>query len=142
MQPEIPARGILKQSDYGDSIWYRIACDCGCEDHDHVMNVVADDHGVGVEIYVNISTSGLYPFKYNYDINNGFLSWFDCFWKDVYNGLVTRLKYTRDIWTKGRIRADTYLILDKQQSLNYADTIKRAIHDVSTLQPVKENKDD
>ena len=35
MTPQIPAEGILKTNDWGDSKVYRIACECGDESHNH-----------------------------------------------------------------------------------------------------------
>ena len=42
MKPEKPAWGISKQSDYGDSIWYQVQCECTDPDHCHVVEVEAD----------------------------------------------------------------------------------------------------
>ena len=130
MKPEIPASGIFLKNDFGDSKWYGIACDCGCSLHDHVMNVEADDHGVGVEVYVTVSTNWSGKFKQNHMLDNSALIWLDRTWKSIANAMTTRLKYTRDIWIHGRVEMDTYLIMNEQQAINYSHTISRAVNDV------------
>jgi hypothetical protein len=68
-----------------------------------------------------------------YDIDNPWLQEFDWFWKDLFNGLVTRLKLTWDVWVKGYVRAETTILMSEQQALNYAETLKSAIKDVKAF---------
>ena len=42
MKIQIPAEGIMKTNDWGDSRVYRIACNCGDENHNHNMCIEAD----------------------------------------------------------------------------------------------------
>ena len=54
MKAQTPAEGIMKTNDWGDSRVYRIACNCGDENHNHNVWVEADDHGTKKEFFDNI----------------------------------------------------------------------------------------
>jgi len=112
MKTQTPAEGVMKTNDWGDSKVYRIACNCGDENHNHNMWVEADDHDITVTIY----TTG----KTNY--------WSKTRWYHIWTLL-----------TKGYIDTESTVCLSKQQALNYADTLKSAIKDVETFRRPKEN---
>ena len=46
MKIEVPAEGIMKTNDWGDSKVYRVTCSCGASDHDHHVWVEADESDV------------------------------------------------------------------------------------------------
>jgi hypothetical protein len=100
---QIPAEGIMKTNDWGDSRVYRISCNCGDDNHNHNMWVEADDHDITVTIY----TTG----KTNY--------WSKTRWYHIWTLL-----------TKGYIDTESTVCFSKQQALNYAETLKSAIVDV------------
>lgn len=131
MKAEKPAEGILKTGDYGNSKWYQVVCGCGQPDHSLTVEVEADDCGINVNTYVTVKTDyWTENVKKRYDIDNEWQQEFDWFWKDLWNGLVTRLKLTWTVWTKGYIKAETTIAMTEQQALNYAETLKSAIKDV------------
>ena len=131
MKAEKPAEGILKTGDYGNSKWYQVVCGCGHPDHSLTVEVEADDCGINVNTYVTVKTDyWTENVKKRYDIDNEWQQEFDWFWKDLWNGLVTRLKLTWTVWTKGYIKAETTIAMTEQQALNYAETLKSAIKDV------------
>lgn len=103
MKPQKPAEGILKTSEWGDSKWYHIRCDCGSDECSHEVNVEADDFGIQVHIYVKNHTRW----------------WEKNRWKQIWQ-----------IITKGYAQMDTTIVLNEQTALNYATTIKSAITDV------------
>ena len=103
MTPQIPAEGILKTNDWGDSKVYRVPCECGDESHNHNMWVEADDGGIVVTIYTTVKTN---------------------FWSK------TRWYHIWTLLTKGYIDTEIGVHLKKQQALNYAETLKSAIIDV------------
>jgi hypothetical protein len=103
MTPQIPAEGILKTNDWGDSKVYRVLCECGDESHNHNMWVEADDGGIVVTIYTTVKTN---------------------FWSK------TRWYHIWTLLTKGYIDTEISVHLKKQQALNYAETLKSAIIDV------------
>ena len=131
MKPQKPAEGILKTNDYGDSKWYHVICGCGQPDHSLTVEVEAEEFGVSVNTYVTVKTDyWTESVKKRYDIDSPWTQEFDWFWKDRWNGLITRLKLTWTIWTKGYIKAETTILMSEQQALNYAETLKSAIQDV------------
>ena len=103
MKMQIPAEGIMKTNDWGDSRVYRIACNCGDENHNHNMWIEADEHDITVIIYTTTKTN---------------------FWSK------TRWYHMWTLLTKGYIDTESTVCLNKQQALNYAETLKSAIVDV------------
>ena len=98
-----PAEGIMKTNDWGNSKVYRITCECGNTDCDHNVWVEADDCGIVVTIYTTGKTN---------------------FWSR------TRWHHIWTLLTKGYIDTESSVHLNKQQALNYAETLKSAISDV------------
>jgi hypothetical protein len=103
MIPERPAKGILKNGDFGDAMFYHVRCDCGNEDCAHEIEVEADDCHIQVHIYHVQHTKW----------------WSKGRWKQIWQ-----------ILTKGYAEMQTTIILDEQTALNYADTLVCAIEDV------------
>ena len=131
IKAQTPAEGILKTNDFGDSKWYQVVCGCGQPDHTLTVEVEADECGVNVNTYATVKTDyWSESVKKRYDIDNPYLQELDWALKDIWNGLVTRLKLTWTVWTKGYIKAETTVTMSEQQALNYAETIKSAIKDV------------
>jgi len=115
MTVQIPAEGIMKTGEWGDSKAYRIACNCHDDSHNHNMWVEADDCDIQVTIY----TTG----KTNY--------WSKTRWYHIWTLL-----------TKGYIDTESTVHLTKQQALNYAETLKSSITDVEEFQNSRRNKEE
>ena len=143
MKSQIPAEGILKTNDYGNSKWYKVVCGCGQPDHELDFEIESDECGVSVNTYVIVKTDyWTETVKKRYDIDNTWLQEFDWAWKDIVNGLVTRLKLTWSIWFKGYIKAETTVLMSEQQALNYAETIKHSIEDVKSFREARRKIND
>ncbi len=141
MKSQIPAEGILKRNDFGDSKYYQVICGCGQEYHDHNVEVEADETGINVNVYVSVKTDyWSEKIKKRYDIDSIWLQEFDWAVKDIINGFVTRLKLTWSIWTKGYLRCETTITMNEQQTLNYAETLKSAIKDVKEFKQARKTK--
>ena len=110
MTPQIPAEGILKQGDYGDSKMYHVVCECGSDDHVHNLWVEAEDTGVNVIIYTTVKSP---------------------WWK------WNRFKQVWFLLTRGYLEQEACLIMKEQTALNYAETIKLAVKDVSEFRSKK-----
>lgn len=134
MKTEVPAEGILKRGDFGDSKFYQVVCGCGQEYHDHNVEVEASDTGVNVNVYMTVKTDYWSELiEKRYDINSTWQQEFDWFWKDFVNGLIRRLKVTWELWTTGAVTAHSTIAMSEQQALNYAETLKTAIEDVKNF---------
>lgn len=139
MKAQLPAEGILKTHDWGDSKWYKVICGCGQPDHSIDFEVEADITGINVNTYVTAKTDyWSESVKKRYDIDNPWLQEFDWFWKELWNGFVTRLKLTWAVWIRGYVQCETTVAMSEQQALNYAETLKSAITDVKSF--VKESR--
>jgi hypothetical protein len=138
MKPQIPAEGILKTNDWGDSKVYKVVCECGQPDHEHNIWVEADESGVNVNIYTTVKTDcWSEELKSKYDIKNVWLQEFELFWKGLYNTLVRRLKLTKSIWIKGYVDFETTISMSEQTALNYSTTLTNAIADVKEFRKPK-----
>lgn len=143
MKSEKPAEGIMKTGDWGNSKCYKIVCGCQQPDHEHDVWVESSDVGVNVDVFVTSKTDyWSETFKKRYDIENIWQQEFDWAWKDLVNGIISRVKLTWSIWTKGYIKTETTITMSEQQAFNYADAIKSAVQDVKDFrkQPDPKNK--
>ena len=103
MKAEKPAEGVLKRSEWGDSMSYQIVCNCGDSDHDHNVWVEAEETGVNVVVYTTNTTA---------------------FWKK------TRWHQIWELLTKGYVKQEVALAMTEQQALNYASALTKAVSDV------------
>lgn len=134
MNSQTPAEGIMKTHDFGNSKWYQVVCGCGQPDHTLTVEVEAEETGVSVNTHATVKTDyWTETVKKRYDIDSPWQQEFDWFWKDLVNGIVSRLKLTWSIWVKGYVQAETTILMSEQQALNYAETLKSAILDVKTF---------
>ena len=134
MKAQSPAEGILKTNDFGNSKWYHVVCGCGQPDHSLTVEVEADETGVNINTYATVKTDyWSESIKKRYDIDNPYLQELDWTLKDIWNGLITRIKLTWTIWTKGYVQCETTVLMTEQQALNYAETLKSAIQDVKNF---------
>lgn len=108
---QTPAEGILLHKDFGSSKFYRVPCDCGNGDDEISFDVEADDSGVTAHHYVKVKSN---------------------WWSDqgIFGGLLTRLKITWTLWTKGYVEYEAWTMMTKQQTINYAHTLLSAAEDV------------
>ena len=103
MKSQIPAEGILKTNDWGDSRVYKVVCNCGDDDHSHNVWVESDDHEVTVTVYTTVKTN---------------------FWSK------TRWQHIWTLLSKGYVDCETTVSMTEQQAINYAETLKSAVDDV------------
>jgi len=115
LELQMPAEGIMKTNDWGDSKVYRVTCNCGASDHDHHVWVEADDHEVSVTIYTTVKSN-----------------WWN---KTRWHAIWTLL-------TKGYVDTESTVIMSRQQALNYAETLKSAIEDVNMFRNARQTKEE
>jgi flagellar hook-basal body complex protein FliE len=110
MKAQTPAEGIMKTNDWGDSKVYKVVCDCGQPDHEHTVWIEADEANVSVQIYVDVKSP---------------------FWS------MNRFKQIWILLTKGYLKHETVISMSKQQAINYAETLKKAVTDVEEFRKQK-----
>ncbi len=143
MKAQAPAEGILKRSDFGDTKYYQVVCGCGQEYHDHNVEVESSETGINVNIYATAKTDYWSELvEKRYDIDSPYLQELDWFFKDLINGLWTRLKVTWQLWTTGVVRVETTIAMSEQQALNYAKTLENAVEDVKHFRNERKWKGD
>lgn len=114
MKAQKPAEGILKRSEWGDSKFYTVMCECGDESHSHNVCVDADDHRVSVTIYTTVKSKW----------------WSMARWQKMWTLL-----------TKGYVEYEADLIMTQQQALNYAEILKSAVNDVAEFRKTHNTKE-
>lgn len=133
LKPQIPAEGIMKTSDWGNSKMYKIQCTCGNDDDSIEFMVEADDLDmITVTTFTTQKTAYWdYPFDVSntYKIKNSFLSSVAYTTLNVLNGLHHRFKLTWNLWVDGYLKYQQSTLMSEQQTLNYAETLKTAIKD-------------
>lgn len=112
MEPQVPAEGILKRNDWGDSKWYRVECECSSPNHAHEFDVEADEDGVTVSLYIDSYT----PYK-------------DSFWQDI----KYRIRAALRLLFTGKIEMGSDIIMKEQVAVNYAHTLLSAVDDVKSF---------
>ena len=115
MKVQIPAEGILKTNEWGDSKVYRVVCECTDSQHDHNVWIEADDHEISVTIYATVKSN---------------------FWSK------SRWYHIWSLLSKGYVDTETTLIMRRQGALNYAETLKSAIEDVETFRKDRQGKEE
>ena len=113
MNVQVPAEGIMKTNDWGNSRVYRIACNCHDENQIHNMCLEAYEHDILVTIYTTGKTN---------------------FWSK------TRWNHIWTLLTKGYIDTESSVHLSKQQALNYSATLKSAIEDLEVFRKDRQGK--
>jgi hypothetical protein len=114
MEVETPAEGIMRFYNWGKTKSYRVACECGSLDHTHDVWVEADDTNITVTTYTTQKTR---------------------WWQ------FNRFELIWTLLTRGYIEYEANIIMSKQQALNYAKTIERAIIDVETFKNERKKQD-
>jgi hypothetical protein len=110
---QMPAEGIMKMNDWGNSIVYRVTCNCGASDHDHHIWIEADDQEIAVTVYTTVKSN---------------------WWSK------TRWHHIWTLLTKGYVDTESTICMTKQQTLNYAETLKNAINDVEAFQKIRNSQ--
>jgi hypothetical protein len=105
MKAQTPAEGILKRRDWGDAYTYQVVCTCGDSNHDHNVWIEIDDTK---EVSVTTYTQQKSKF---WELNR---------WQTIWTLL-----------TKGYVEYEASIIMTQQQALNYAETLKTAISDLT-----------
>ena len=113
MTPEIPAEGIMKTGEWGDSISYRIACNCHSSDHNHDLWIEADEVDISVTVYTTVKSKW----------------WQTNRWKSIWSLL-----------TKGYIETEATICLTQQQALNYSEVLRQGIQDVEKFRNDRKRK--
>lgn len=113
MKIQIPAEGILKTNDWGDTKVYRVACECSSPECDHNVWVEVDDHNVTVTVYTTTRTN---------------------FWSK------TRWQHIWTLLTKGYIDTESTICLKEQHAFNYAHTLLSGIEDVKKFKQERKEK--
>lgn len=131
IKPETPATGVYKTNDFGDCVFYTVACDCedAAHFHDLMVEVEADDMHVSVNISTWVSTE----YKYKIFNNHGFFV-------DLINGIYSRFRNIVDILWYGKTEHEATIFMDEQTTINYSNILKQATEDVKNFRKQRRKK--
>ena len=131
-EAQIPAVGIMQTGDYGISKYYRIACTCGNRDDDVQMNIERDGDTVVLHVWTTVYTDWRRRFDYRDNIIIHYVL-------QRLNGILNRLTVAWTALTKGYVEMESWTLLNRQQALNLAATISRAVADVEKYDQQRDN---
>lgn len=113
LQEQLPAMGIMQTHDWGLTKVYKITCECGDDGHSHNLWIEADADKVTVSINTQLKSK-----------------WWELGrWKTIYT-----------LITKGFVEVEECVIMNEQQSYNYANTLLSAVNDVMGFKNAKRKK--
>jgi hypothetical protein len=113
MKAQQPAQGIMLYKDWGTSKMYSVMCNCGSNECQHTVDVEADECEIVVTTYTTQKSK---------------------WWS------MNRFQIIWTLLTKGYIEYQASIHMDRQQALNYAETLKSAIKDVEVFRDAKTTK--
>jgi len=105
MKKQTPAEGILERSHWPDAKLYQVVCECWDSNHDHTVWVEKDNSE-----RVTVTTYTTQKSKW----------WEQSRWRTIWT-----------LITKGYVEYEANIIMTQQQALNYAETLKQAIQDLT-----------
>ena len=130
MEPQKPAEGICKMPSYPDMKVYKVPCECHC-DNEITFSIDVDEHGM---ISANYSAKLKTPhwrqrLHVTYDEN-----WVILNLKNLYNDWMNRFEIIWKALTEGYVEGYCDIIMTKQQSLNFSQTLRDAIEDSKVIE--------
>jgi hypothetical protein len=129
--PQEPAKGIVLTADYPDAKFYTVKCSCGHSDDDIDLIIEAEDTGISINFFTKMTTNYWdSTFRNRYDLDNLFLH--DLFnpFIDLINGIITRIRMTWKLWTKGYLEYHSYTVIEPQTAVNLAGVLIKAVEKV------------
>jgi len=130
MKAESPATGIMKKAEYDDAVWYEVACECGDPNHHHSIWIESDSETKLVTVDITTeSKTRWWDTAVNTDVGfeNETLYWTWSWAAHFANQVILRTKLVFQILFRGYVKYESSVILNKQQALNYADALKKAV---------------
>ena len=112
---QTPVEGILLHKDYGKCKFYKVPCECGNGDDEITFDVEADDYGVTAHFYVKVKSN-----------------WWDS-QTNAWTSFTKRVKQTWDLWVHGYVEYESWTLMSRQQTLNFAATLESAVKDVEVF---------
>lgn len=126
MEAQKPAEGVLLQRDFGDAMYYRIPCECGC-DAEITMSIEVDEDNITAHVYSKTETN-YWRNRFSYDYKDG--TWLEFVIKDFLNGVYNRVAVAWTALVKGYVTTESYAILTEQQTINFAATLNTAVEEL------------
>jgi len=133
-----PMKGVMEMQEYDDMKSYKIACDCGDNDHMHDLTMTLDQDDYVIETMISFNASSeRYGKKYPVMVDDGKIV---SFFKNVYNWWQHRITMTYTLWTKGYVEVYADIILNEEFAKNYADVLNTAVKDLSNVRNERKKK--
>lgn len=126
-----PAEGIVLDRKFDDCIFYTVKCQCGNVDDDIEFSVEldTDTNEIIVHTYLRSKTdyySEVFE-SYGCKLKNQWLCDIRYWVVSFINGLMRRIKITKDVWLHGYTWYYTTTVMNEQTALNYAEAIKNSV---------------
>jgi len=128
LEPQEPAEGISLVKKYDTWRWYRIPCECGCDEKIDFSVEIEDPEYGAITAHVSSEVSTPY-WRRTFDITYQ-EPWLVYVLKDKANGLINRFKICWEAITKGQVKMESYVLMSEQQAINLANTLTKAVDEM------------
>lgn len=137
---QTPAEGILKRNNWGDSMWYRVECQCGNPECAHEFEVEANSSGeIDVTLYLDVCTPPVREYEYSW-WSDGILSKIRTDMANLWHVSKFRVATALRVLITGYVRTETSLSMTEQQAINYAATLEQAVAHVSEFRTTQQTQ--
>lgn len=96
------SKGVMKTNDWGDSVWYKVNCDC--DDDDHITTIEFEHDKEFHYMTLNFYKKMIWTSRW------GDIPWYQRFWK--------RLTCSLKMFFTGWIEVEEYVILSDEEHIN------------------------
>ena len=129
MEAQKPAEGILAMKAYRDAKFFRIPCECGCEGQID-FSIEVDEDMISTHLFATTKTNyWRQRFNLTYEEN-----WMLFALKDFANDWYNRLAIVWTALTKGYIETEAWVLMSKQQTINFSETLKDVVKEFDERQ--------
>ena len=135
--PQTPAEGIMLDKDFGVAKFYTVGCDCGDPEHSIKFEVEADDGGVVVNLWSEVSIPWWKETFRTSTIAHDDKFYYQKWW--LYSNLNNIINRAKLIWmalVNDQVTMQASVIMREQQTLNFADVLVKASADVKEAQRI------
>ena len=132
MDAQKPAVGILEMKSYPNARYFRVPCECGCEAEIN-FDVEVDEDTITSHYYVATKTN-YWRERLNITYEENWLLYAI---KSNINDWYNRGAIIWTVLTKGYVESEAYVLMTKQQTVNFAATLNEAVNEFDSRQNPK-----
>lgn len=135
MTPQTPAEGIVKMKDWTDAKYYKVPCECGCNNEIDMM-IEVDEFSITATFCSTTKTKYWYN-RLDIDYSE---PWLILVGKQFFNDLYNRFTIAWRGLVHGYVETESCVMLSPQQCVNFGDTLNTAVKDFEKIVAERQSK--